>query len=156
MISGWRLAAPDYAQNPADMMSGEGAYLFGGRWNSKGTRVVYMGTSLAQAAMELLVHLNRSDVLHQYHKMEVRFEDELIEHIDLADLPRDWKTQEMASSVQAVGDDWVRSASSPILQVPSAAIDGEYNYLVNPDHPQFGELWLGPITIFEYDPRVQK
>ncbi|MEW8437602.1 MAG: RES family NAD+ phosphorylase [Candidatus Thiodiazotropha taylori] len=74
-------------------MSGEGAYLFGGRWNSKGVRVVYLGSSLAQAAMELLIHLGRADILKGYHKLEVSFPKELVLHIALDDLPTDWRIQ---------------------------------------------------------------
>ena len=137
-------------------MSGEGAYLFGGRWNSKGTRVVYMGTSLAQASMELLVHLGRSEILNSYVKIAISFDDSLLEHIDVTELPLDWAWPEMASSVQQVGDDWVKSKSSPVLQVPSAAIVGEYNYIVNPEHPEYKKLRLSEITPYNFDPRLIK
>lgn len=137
-------------------MSGEGAFLFGGRWNSKGLRVVYLGTSLAQASMELLIHLGRADILRTYHKMEVRFDVSLVQHIDLGDLPDDWASPSMAPSVQAVGDAWVEEAGSLILQVPSAAIHGEYNYLFNPRHPDAVKAKYGQITAFQYDPRLAK
>lgn len=135
-------------------MSGEGAYLNGGRWNSKGVRVVYLGTSLAQASMELLIHLGRADILKALHKMEVSFAGALVQHIDLADLPGDWASPSMASSVQAVGDTWVAEASSLVLQVPSAAIQAEYNYLFNPQHPDAGQAVFSNITPFDYNPRL--
>lgn len=137
-------------------MSGEGAFLFGGRWNSKGVRVVYLGTSLAQSSLELLIHLGRADILRTYHKMEVAFDEALVQHIDLEDLPGDWASPSMASSVQVVGDAWVEEAGSLVLQVPSAAIRGEYNYLFNPRHPDAVKAKYGPITAFRYDPRLVK
>jgi RES domain-containing protein len=156
MLSGWRVAAPAYASTQQEMMSGEGAYLHGGRWNSKGVRVVYLGSSLAQASLELLVHLGRAAVLNSYLKMEVSFDESLMQYIDLEDLPDDWAEPTMASSVQAVGDSWVSAHSSLILQVPSAAVRGEYNYLCNPQHTDFKNLTFSPITSFNYDPRLIK
>ncbi|MCV6615447.1 MAG: RES domain-containing protein [Cellvibrionaceae bacterium] len=156
MLTGYRIAAPDFASDISDMMSGEGAYLFGGRWNSKGTRAVYLGTSLAQAAMELLMHLGRSDILNTYIQLSVSFDESLVEHIDLEDLPDDWREASMAPRVQATGDAWIEAQSSVILQVPSAAVMGEYNYLVNPAHPEFSKLRYGEILPFKYDARLQR
>lgn len=156
IVSGWRVAAPAFASTQQEMMSGEGAYLHGGRWNRKGTRVVYLGSSLAQASLELLVHLGRAFVLNTYLKMEVSFDESLMQYIDVEDLPEDWAEPTMAPSVQAVGDAWVEARSSLILQVPSAAVRGEYNYLVNPLHTDFKKLTFGPITTFNYDPRLIK
>jgi Uncharacterized conserved protein len=136
------------------MLSGEGAYLHGGRWNSKGVRVVYLGTSLAQAAMELLIHLGRSKILEKYCKMSVSFDESLLQHIDIDDLPENWAEASMTPQVQDVGDQWVVDASSPFLQVPSAAIKGEYNYLYNPAHPDAASITLGAIQGFTYDPRL--
>ncbi|WP_316368938.1 RES family NAD+ phosphorylase [Candidatus Thiodiazotropha sp. CDECU1] len=156
MLSGWRIAAPEFASSPDEMMSGEGAYLFGGRWNSKGVRVVYLGSSLAQAAMELLIHLGRADILNDYYKMKVSFPEALVQHIALADLPEEWREPTMASSVQAVGDQWVTDRSSLILQVPSATVSGEYNYVFNPLHPDATKARFSAITKFTFDPRLVK
>ena len=156
MVSGWRIAAQEFSITAKDMMLGEGAYLYGGRWNSKGGRVVYLGSSLAQASIELLVHLGRAEVLNTYHKMEVSFKESWMQHIALADLPSDWAEPSMAPAVQAVGDDWLASQSSLVLQVPSAVIAGEYNFLINIQHPNFNKATLGPITPFNLDPRLVK
>lgn len=156
MRDGWRLAKPNYAKTTQQMMNGEGAYLHSGRWNSKGTRLVYLGTSLAQAAMELFVHLGRTDVLNTYQKMTVSFDELLMTHIDIHDLPSNWSEPSMASSVQAVGDNWVESNTSLVLQVPSAAVVGEYNYLFNPLHPDAAQATYSSIAAFAYDPRMLK
>ncbi len=156
IITGWRVTSPKYAATPEEVLSGEGARLYGGRWNSKGTAVVYLGNSLAQASMEQLVHLGRADVMRSYVKMSVSFDEKLMTHIDLDDLPDDWADETMASSVQAVGDAWVKNEDSVILQVPSAAVRGEYNYLYNPSHPDAGKVTPGDITPFTFDPRLGK
>jgi len=156
MLRGWRLAAPRYASSVDEMMSGEGAYHNGGRWNSKGVKVVYLGSSLAQAAMELLVHLGRADILRYFHVLEVDFPESIVQHIDSSELPDNWAEPAMAASVQQVGDDWVSNESSVVLQVPSAAVMGEYNYLVNPQHPGIKKLVYSEIIPFNYDPRLIK
>lgn len=155
-VSAWRIAAPEFSNNIVQMMSGEGAFLYGGRWNSKGTRVVYLGSSIAQAAMELLVHLGRSDILRKFHLLDVLFEEEHIAHIALDDLPGDWAEETMVPETQYVGDYWVEEKTSLILQVPSVAVIGEYNYLLNPSHPQMDEVNFGNIRPFDFDPRIIK
>lgn len=156
MISAWRVADPEFGKTPQEMLSGEGAYLHGGRWNSKGVRVVYLGSTLALAGMELLVHLGRSDVLKTYAKMRVWLPTESIQHISLDDLPDDWAEETMASKVQDVGNDWIADQGSLILQVPSAVIQEEYNYLINPLHPDFKLITHEAITPFNYDHRLLK
>jgi len=156
VLSGWRIAAPEFASTAKEMMSGEGAFLFGGRWNSKGVRVVYLGSSLAQASMELLVHLGRADVLRRFYKMEVSFDEALVQHIALKDLPKNWTEPALAASVQAVGDVWIADQGSLILQVPSAVVVGEYNYLFNPLHPENDKASFGAITPFDFDSRLLK
>lgn len=156
MVSGWRIAQQEYAQTVDQMLSGEGAYLYGGRWNSRGVRVVYLGSSLAQAAMELLVHLDRHEVLVTFNKLQVAFDTSWVSHIDIRDLPDNWAAPEMVSAVRQVGDDWVKRKSSLILQVPSAAVLGEYNFLLNPLHPDRRLLSVGSISPFGFDPRLQK
>lgn len=156
MPSGWRLVDPEYAASIQEIFSGEGSFLYGGRWNSKGVRIVYLGSSLAQAAMELLAHLSHAEVLRTYRKVEVSFDENLMQHIDLADLPEDWAEPTMASSVQAVGDAWAEEQSSLVLQVPSAAVAGEYNYLLNPAHPDIDKATFSDVMPFNYDPRLLK
>ena len=88
--------------------------------------------------------------------MQFTFDTALLCHIDLADLPANWMAQSMASAVQEIGDVWVQAQESSILQVPSAAISGEYNYLLNPAHPDANKISTGPIEPFSFDPRLQK
>lgn len=156
MLSAWRLCSPIFGHTVPEMMSGQGAFLYGGRWNSKGYRCVYLGASLAQASMELLVHLGRSDVLHTYHKLEITFTEDLVEYIDVQDLPSNWAAPVMESSVQQLGNEWLKEGSSLLLKVPSAAVTGEYNYLVNPLHTDFDKLAYSEVTEFNYDHRLLK
>ena len=155
-LLGWRVASPRYSRTVAEMMSGEGSYLYGGRWNSKGTRVVYLGGSLSLAAFELLVHLQRPQVLMSYKNLLVSFKESHVLSVDKGDLPSDWNKLSVNSPVQYVGDDWVQQSASLILEVPSAVILGEKNYLVNVSHPDYPTLEFGEIEDFRFDPRVLK
>ena len=153
-MAGWRIAKLKYAQSIDDMMSGEGAYLFGGRWNSRGTRMVYLGSSIAQAVFEILVHTNRSSLIRSYSKLKVSFTAEQLMILDEHSLPGNWAEPSMYSSVAKFGDAWAESGSSLVLQVPSASLAGETNYLVNPQHPDFGQLQFGELESFSFDQRL--
>ncbi len=154
MLTGWRLAAPEFAATAEGMMSGEGARLFGGRWNSPGVRAVYLADSLALAGMELLVHLGDLDVLRTYRKLPVTIPDELVMHIDPVALPVGWETSPHTVT-RAIGDRWLADGQSSVLQVPSAVITVECNFVVNPRHPDVGTIGIGPISDFRFDPRLR-
>lgn len=153
MLVGWRLAAPEFSRTAEDMLSGEGARLYGGRWNSPGLAAVYLGDSLALAGMELLVHLGNLDVLKTYRKMPVYIPEELVMHIEPDELPRRWETGPRAAT-RAIGDKWLTAGQSAVLQVPSAVVLGESNFIVNPNHPDVDAITTGQVSDFRYDPRL--
>lgn len=137
------------------MLSGEGARLFGGRWNSPGLAAVYLGDSLALAGMELLVHLGNLDVLKTYRKMPVYIPEKLVMHIEPRDLPMGWETGPRATT-RAIGDAWLSAGQSVVLQVPSAVVLGESNFILNPNHPSVDAMGTGPVSDFRYDPRLAR
>lgn len=155
MLVGWRLAAPEFAGTAEDMLSGEGARLFGGRWNSPGLAAVYLGDSLALAGMELLVHLGNLDVLKTYRKMPVYIPEALVMHIEPEALPMGWETGSRATT-RAIGDAWLSAGQSVVLQVPSAVVLGESNFILNPNHPSVDAIGTGPVSDFRYDPRLAR
>ncbi len=156
MLSGWRLSDPLYATTAHQMLSGEGAFLYSGRWHSKGHRVIYLGGNLATAATELLVHLERDDVLKMFHKMEVYFEEMHVVMVEEEDLPGEWNAVSINPITQYIGDDWFNKKESLILQVPSVAVEGEINYLLNPEHSDFKDIECSEITTFKHDKRIIK
>ncbi len=154
MITAWRLAAPEYSRTIEEMLSGEGALRFGGRWNSPGRPAVYLGDSLALAGMELLVHLKAPDVLRTYRKMPVFIPERLVMHIEEEELPNDWAEPGLYPATQAIGDRWLESAESAVLQVPSAVVIGETNFIINPMHVDSRDIEAGPVSDFSYDRRL--
>ena len=113
-----------------------------GRWHRAGTPVVYCADTPATALLETLVHAARTDLLHQpYVVFAVGFDAE--RHLlrlapDL--LPDDWQAWPWPPSTQEVGAFWYEAQASLVLQVPSAVLPLQHNYLLNPHHPRFGEL----------------
>ena len=149
----WRICRSRYA---ASAKSGDGARLYGGRWNSRGVAVVYASTSLALAAIESFVnlepHLQPSDLV----SIEGTVPDDMeIERINSTQLPRDWH-ETRRSSLRAFGDRWVLESRTVALLVPSAPIAGEWNVLLNPVHADFPRVIFGRPTRFRFDPRMFK
>jgi RES domain-containing protein len=150
MIRAWRILKTRYS---ADAFSGEGARLYGGRWNSSGIAMVYTAGSKSLATLELLVHVENTSVLPSFSICPVDFDDSLVELLDPATLPPDWRQSPLPISLQAVGDDWISRGSAVVLRVPSAVIESEYNYLINPAHLDFKKLVIGSKEVF-MDPRL--
>jgi RES domain-containing protein len=154
-LRAWRI---DKARWADTSFSGEGARLYGGRWNSAGRPLVYTAEHAALAAMEILVHVHVEQLLQAaYVLIEVTFDDELVDVIPAAKLPKDWDSNLVPASVQKFGDDWLAAADSrPVLRVPSAVIPAGWNYLINPLHPRFSEIQIGKPQPFKFDPRLKK
>ncbi len=148
----YRITQGKYAKTAFD---GEGARLYGGRWNSVGTPIVYVSSSLSLATLELLVHLEDYALLEdRYVVLSITFPERLIEELPPESLPSGWNRPALDTPAQQIGDHWVARGSSAILRVPSAVTLGEYNYLLNPAHPAFEKITVGAATPFSPDPRL--
>jgi RES domain-containing protein len=151
MIRAWRIIKSRFA---AEAFSGEGARLYGGRWNTPGTAMVYTAGSVSLATLELLVHIDNTSVLPSFSICPVDFDDSLVELLDPATLPPDWNQSPPPTSLRTIGDDSIFRGSSVVLRVPSAVIENENNYLINPAHTAFKKLVIGSMEAFKLDPRL--
>jgi RES domain-containing protein len=149
----WRIVLRRFVKSA---FTGEGARLFGGRWNSSGRLVVYTAQSQALAALEILVHLDSEKLLRHYLAIPVTIPPQLIERLSPSSLPRNWRVYPAPRSTRAIGDAWLARASSPVLQVPSVVIPAESNFLLNPTHPHFLKLRFGKPVPFLFDPRLTR
>lgn len=152
-ITAWRIVK---ARHAAAAFSGQGARRFGGRWNSRGVAVVYTAGSASLAALEMLVHLQADELLHSYRLIEVRFSESLVTRIDRRKLSRDWRSDLASDRLRELGDIWVKSLQSAVLQVPSAVIESEFNYMLNPAHLHFSRLNIGKPRQFAFDRRLAR
>jgi RES domain-containing protein len=151
VIVAWRITKQKHARSA---FTGEGARLYGGRWNSKGRAVVYAAESRSLALTEMLVHLQAEALLLHYVLFRCEIGESLVREIDLADLPKSWAADPAPKRDQAVGDKWIDSAASAVLRVPSAVVIGEMNYLLNPAHPDFAKIAISPQK-FRIDKRLK-
>ena len=151
MPTGWRIVPADQARRAFD---GEGARLYGGRWNSPGTAMIYASAHQSLAALEVRVHIDKTTLRKRYKLFTFHFDDRLIQTFPPRNLPKNWQHEPPPPSLQRRGDDWTKSARSAILAVPSVIIPSELNYLLNPNHPNFRKIKIDPPTDFTFDPRL--
>jgi RES domain-containing protein len=152
MHTTWRIVKRRYASSAFD---GEGARLYGGRWNSPGTPVVYTAESRALATLELLAGLQSSRSLESYVLISVSFPEDLVEILDPRVLSPRWRDSPPSLDSQSIGDLWIHEQRTAILKVPSVIIPQEANYIVNPHHQEFSLVVIGEVEALHIDPRLE-
>jgi RES domain-containing protein len=152
-LSAWRIFKPRHA---AAAFTGEGARLYGGRWNSKGVPVIYTAATCSLAALEMLVHLQNQQILEAYMVAEVSFTSAMVQIVDPATLPSNWAADPAPRRLKTLGNRWIAERASAILRIPSAVIQTEFNYLLNPNHEDFAKLTFSAARPFVFDPRLAK
>lgn len=150
-LTGWRIVP---AEQAAAAFTGEGAKLYGGRWNSIGVPMIYASEHQSLAALEVRVHIDTTRKLKPYKCFAFHFDEHAMEVLPTSSLPKDWRQEPPSSSLQQIGDSWIRGASSLILAVPSVIIPDETNYLINPGHPNFSKLRIDRPADFAFDQRL--
>lgn len=150
MLLVWRLVTARFA---AAAFSGEGARLYGGRWNRKGVPLVYTSATQSLAMLELLV---QDDPLRaRYVAIPATIPAEVeIARLTADELPGAWRMLRARGRLQTEGTAWARGLSTAVLAVPSAVIQAESNYLLNPLHPDFGGIEIGRPEPFATDSRL--
>jgi len=136
-----------------DRFNGEGARLYGGRWNPKGWEVVYTAESQSLALLELMV---QDDPLRAHYVLiPAQLPADLPEtRIDVDQLPDDWRTIDARDVLQALGLAWLEGGQTAVLNVPSAVVPAERNLLINPRHPDFSRIVIGEAQSLQTDTRL--
>ncbi len=137
------------------VLSGEGAAITGGRWNSKGNAVIYTSNNCALSLLEKYVHLPSGIMPKDFVMISIHIPNEVSrKKIDIKTLPPDWQNTGEIKKTKMIGDNFVARNSACILQVPSAIVPGEFNYLINPDHPDFSKIKIVERFTFPFDDRL--
>jgi len=148
----WRICK---AEHVATAFTGEGGILYPGRWHHAGTPVVYCSESRALAALEQLVHLHHNRLPPNFVCFPVEIPDGLaIRRVRIEDLPAEWRRQPGPPELRDIGTRWAEAGESVVLEVPSAVVPGEHNFLLNPRHPAFGRLVIPDPEPFAFDERL--
>jgi len=146
----WRIVTHRFA---ASAFSGEGARLFGGRWNRKGEPVVYTAQNRSLAFLEMLVQDEPLRANYLLIPAEIPGDIPRLE-IDVEQLPENWRTLESRRNLEEIGSRWLRDARYCVLDVPSVVIPAERNLLLNPAHPDFRRIRIGQPESLESDLRL--
>ena len=138
---------------------GIGASLSEGfRWNSFSTRMVYTSGSRALATLEVAVHLDIHEDLPKdrfYVEIDIPESVQILE-LYREDLPKNWDAKPPLVSTQIIGDAFVREGNAAVLKVPSAIVPAEYNYLINPLHPDISKISMDIVASVTFDVRLRK
>jgi RES domain-containing protein len=151
VITAWRLIKKSLARHAFD---GEGAQLFGGRWNSPGTRMVYCSATASLALLEVFANVQRADLAAGFVLISCTFDESLVARLDTGVLPADWRRSPGPPELQQMGDAWIQKANTPVLAVPSAIVEHELNYLLSPRHTDFRRVKRARAKPFTFDLRL--
>lgn len=136
-------------------LRGEGGIRAAGRWHFRGHPIVYLAETPAGALLESCVHTSANDVPPAFRLLRIWSPKEaMIEQFDLARLPRNWTVE--IEITRQLGMEWLRSARSALLRVPSALVPETFNVLLNPLHGQAGVLEIRAAYDYPFDPRIKK
>ncbi len=146
MTQVFRIAREKYVRE----LSGEGARLFGGRWNRKGTALLYASESRSLAVVEFLVHVPISLVPEDVHITRLALPaDAEADEFTPDRLPAGWNRYPAPEALADMGSAWVRKNKKLVLKVPSAVVAGERNFLINPAHRLFPKVRILDVEPFE-------
>ncbi|MEL7966019.1 RES family NAD+ phosphorylase [Vreelandella neptunia] len=151
-VTAFRLVKRKFQETAFD---GEGARLYGGRWNSPGNACVYVASSESLALLEIMVHLESYRLLNAYALLRLTLPAESILSVGEEDLPENWQEAPAPAETAELGDGWLASKQSLALAVPSVAVPRELNYMLNPADPLFDQIVTTAEALpFQPDPRL--
>jgi len=141
-----------YARTPFD---GEGAYRYGGRWSSPGTRLSYASEHQSLAMLEYFVHLGQDDPPGDLVLAVAEIPDDLTrEEVEPGDLPGDWRNPAPPPGLARFGDEFAHRGEHCLLLVPSVLVPSEHNCLINPAHPDYKRIGVREVEPLSYDSRM--
>ncbi|MFP5041350.1 RES family NAD+ phosphorylase [Parasediminibacterium sp. JCM 36343] len=152
-MEAYRLSKKIYAST----LSGKGAAIKGARWNSIGVEIIYTAINRSLAMAEIAVHFSLAALPSDYMMVTIYVPDDIsLLKLIPTDLPTDWNAFPHPSATQAIGDQFIGDNKYCVLQIPSAVTQGDYNLLINPNHPDFIRIKIISIENFPFDKRIFK
>lgn len=147
----YRLAKAKYIRD----LSGIGARIAGGRWNVKGTSVLYTSQNRALATVEYLVHVPIAIIPKDLRMATLEVPDAAPQTtVSIKDLPPNWNHYPAPPELAKIGTDWVAGKSQLLLYIPSAVVPGEHNVLINPSNPDMKYVKILDVEVYRFDQRL--
>jgi RES domain-containing protein len=138
-------------------LSGIGAALQGGRWNSKGTEIIYTAANRSLAMAEVVVHISIGNLPEGFMMMTIAIPDDVsMEELTEEQLPPHWNQFPPLKETKRYGDQFISAGIACVMKVPSAVTKGDFNFLINPAHPQFKKISISAFDPFPFDNRLFK
>jgi len=148
----YRILREAYARNPFD---GEGAYLYGGRWSSAGTRVSYASEHQSLAMLEYFIHLDKDDPPDDLVLAVAEIPESIKRGtLKISALPANWRESSAPPELAQYGDEFAQAGRNCLLMVPSVLAPSESNCLLNPAHPDFQKIIVRGVEPLAYDARM--
>lgn len=145
----YRIANTSYSGD----ISGTGAKLFGGRWNSKGMPILYTSEHISLAVLEMLVNTQFKDYAIPLDLLSIQFPDSIeIAEVHAKKLKKDWITD--FEYTRFIGDEFVKDKQRLVLKIPSSVVPEEHNFLISPFHPEFKKVKILETRTFRTDVRL--
>ena len=146
----YRLSSSRYARD----LCGRGSELAGGRWNNKGTALIYTSQSRALCMLEVAVHLPLGNLPLDYHLVSIELPDISLPVVEISSLGTAWKAWPPSSHTRHIGDEFVKEGKHLGLRVPSAIVPEEFNVLINPKHGDMTRVKIIHTEPFSFDSRL--
>lgn len=147
----FRLAREQFAHT----LSGKGAAIRGARWNSPGVEMIYTAENRSLALAEVAVHLTVATLPADFRMISIEIPDELpVQTIDVNELPSEWNAFPHPAGTQKTGDQFIIDGRFAVLKIPSVVTEGDFNYLINPMHPDFRKIRIVEVKQFAFDGRL--
>lgn len=138
-----------------DDLAGEGAGLYGGRWNKVGDAMLYFSQNLSLSLLEIIVHVEYAQLPLDYSYIEIEIPDSSIKKIQSIDFIKPkWSAEEAGNQLQMFGSNWLKKNEALAIKVPSAILHQENNILINPTHKDFGKIKILKKEKMDFDPRL--
>jgi RES domain-containing protein len=147
----YRITGKKYASD----IYGSWAAMFGGRWNRKGSPVLYTGETIEIALLELIVHTSPA-IVPDLELLTIAIPDDSISEIEIKDLPDNWTNYPAPSIFAEIAQEWIASNKSIALKVPSCVIHSSRNYILNCRHPEYHQVKVIEQVDFHFDRRLTK
>lgn len=147
----YRLTRAKYSST----LSGKGATIKGARWNSVGVEMIYTSMNRSLAMAEVAVHFTLATLPDDYVMITIFIPDDIpLQKLNIRDLPEGWNSFPHPISTQKIGDKFVADHKYCILQIPSVVTRGDFNLLINPNHPDFIKIKILTVEKFPFDKRI--
>lgn len=141
----------------ASALSGKGAAIKGARWNSVGVEIIYTASNRSLAMAEVAVHFTLATLPGYYMILSIFIPDDVsLQKLNITQLPLDWNTFPHPLITQAIGDQFIADSKYCVLQIPSVVTQGDFNLLINPNHPDFKRIKISSREKFPFDKRIFK